>query len=336
MAKPYVKTPRNDEDLGLLQQENLHRVMTWCRLRANYSDAPIPTAKDPNLKMKKGQLITGRQAGAGMLNMKPSTFRNSLKKLEDLGLITVTPHSKFSVITVVELLGEDGLRTDEKLNSEEIRTDGEQAESLEPCGNTVDTSTNKDSYRTERGHNDDQNGTLYKKKNKNKKEDAGNSSSNTDNFDCSEDESSTEKKLFLDGAEKKGPQNLKVPQPAKSSNQIPPKYLEYAEVFYKQLIQDFPEKSKFIKVDSKTIKKGADTIRKLEQIDKYSLENDIHPALNYALYYDSFWVNQISSLATLRNKRGNSDLHKFANLFVSYQLSAKKNEHEKSLGGLAI
>lgn len=68
-------------------------------LKATHKDYEIMVGLQV-VNLIPGQFITGRKAGAEELKLKPSTFRDYLKSLEKMGMISLKPDNKKTVITV--------------------------------------------------------------------------------------------------------------------------------------------------------------------------------------------------------------------------------------------
>lgn len=99
----------------------------------------------------------------------------------------------------------------------------------------------------------------------------------------------------------------------KNKRNIPSTLIELSEKFLQFQQSQFPELIKEIK-ESK-IEEGAKTVQQLIEIDGFNLDEQIRPALKWAVK-DSFWSNQILSLAGLRKKGGNGE-KKFVNILAS-------------------
>jgi hypothetical protein len=69
---------------------------------------------------------------------------------------------------------------------------------------------------------------------------------------------------------------------------------------------------------ARRILEGALCIDKLVRLDGFDFKKEIVPALEWAVY-DSFWRQNIYSLAQLRKISSRTDLTKFQNIFASYQ-----------------
>ena len=98
------------------------------------------------------------------------------------------------------------------------------------------------------------------------------------------------------------------------------KYHNFSKRFYEYLQREYPEKK--IELKNGKIKHGAETLRKLVEIDKFNLDTEIRPALQWALQ-DDFWTRQVNSLAELRKKRTGAENHKFYNLYQQWKSKNK-------------
>jgi DNA-binding MarR family transcriptional regulator len=70
-------------------------------MRANHKETKI-IFNGTELKLLAGQFITGRFEGSKDCNMKPTTFRDQLKKLNKMGMIEMKSDNKKSVITILK------------------------------------------------------------------------------------------------------------------------------------------------------------------------------------------------------------------------------------------
>lgn len=102
---------------------------------------------------------------------------------------------------------------------------------------------------------------------------------------------------------------------------IPQKYYKFSKDFYDYLSRNGGKK----KYTEEQIRKGADVIRQLVELDKYDLEDEIRPAMRWAMQ-DEFWSAQVRSLSQLRVKSQRNGEKKFDNLFNKY--TAKKQTPE--------
>ena len=104
-------------------------------------------------------------------------------------------------------------------------------------------------------------------------------------------------------------------------------YITYAEVFYDYNYKHFPKHLKEWVIKSKAkqmINEGADEIRKLIEIDKYSFE-DVKKVLHWAVN-DDFWKPNVIRLTGLRNKSKRNGNMKFTNIATKALVDDITNE----------
>ena len=105
----------------------------------------------------------------------------------------------------------------------------------------------------------------------------------------------------------------------------PERFLTTARNYYSYLQSKFPNRK--IQSGNGKAAKGAEALRKLEEIDGFSLEQDVKPALKWALE-DDFWQDKVLSLAELRKKKPGNENHKFFNLYQRYMAENEKKEED--------
>jgi len=106
----------------------------------------------------------------------------------------------------------------------------------------------------------------------------------------------------------------------KERKKLPSDFLEFSRNFLEY--QQKQLGNGLVKITDAKIRAGAEAIDKLVRIDGYSLQNDIRPALAWAVH-DDFWAAQIRGLAGLRKKGNNGEL-KFNNLYAKFISSKPK------------
>lgn len=89
----------------------------------------------------------------------------------------------------------------------------------------------------------------------------------------------------------------------------------------KQQKKNFPNIVK--EITNNMILSGADTLEKLERIDKYDFKKEIKPALLWAVK-DKFWSRNIITCASLRNKSKSNEMKKFQNILLSWSGTPEK------------
>jgi phage replication O-like protein O len=111
------------------------------------------------------------------------------------------------------------------------------------------------------------------------------------------------------------PQNGSKPIPQNGTHQIkkekkeiPDNFLAFSKRFLKYQQSQFPKVIKSI--TERTIIQGASVLQELVRIDGHDFENEICPAIRWAVQ-DSFWGDKLLSLATLRDRKKSGDLTKF-------------------------
>jgi len=118
------------------------------------------------------------------------------------------------------------------------------------------------------------------------------------------------------------------PQKKGKKGKIPSTFFDMSKNFLEYQQQQLGEK--LVKVTDKKIQDGAEVIEKLTRLDGYDLDEDIRPALAWAVH-DDFWSKQVRSLASLR-KYGNNGEMKFVNLLSQYykRNGNKPNQNKQS------
>ena len=77
----YVKLYRQSIESSVFQNANLWKVWTYCLMRANHKENKILFHGD-EITLTPGEFVVGRIGGSKDCNMKQSTFRDQLKKLQ--------------------------------------------------------------------------------------------------------------------------------------------------------------------------------------------------------------------------------------------------------------
>lgn len=91
----FIKVNRNILNWRWYCDENTFRVFFHLLLKANFKDGEFQTHT-----IKRGQLVTGRKALAQELNISERKIRTALEHLKSTNEITITPTSKYSIITI--------------------------------------------------------------------------------------------------------------------------------------------------------------------------------------------------------------------------------------------
>lgn len=91
----YVKLPRTMLEWGWLDDGNTVRVYLVLLLSANWKDTEWH-----GIKLKRGQLITGRKQLAEKCHLSEQEIRTALKHLKSTNEITIEAKRQFSIITI--------------------------------------------------------------------------------------------------------------------------------------------------------------------------------------------------------------------------------------------
>lgn len=99
MQRGYVKVWRKIEDSGLIQIPNTLALFMYILLNATYKDRKVGTPTGV-VELKRGQYISGRIELAKKLKQTEQQIRTSLKRLEELQILTSKSTNRYSVYTI--------------------------------------------------------------------------------------------------------------------------------------------------------------------------------------------------------------------------------------------
>lgn len=100
MAQGWVCVHRKLLDNPIFKNDKLFRVFMFCLLRAQHT-AGDQLVGDSVVYLDKGQLATGRISISEQTGLSQQNVRTAISKLEKLGILTIKPTTKYSVITMV-------------------------------------------------------------------------------------------------------------------------------------------------------------------------------------------------------------------------------------------
>jgi len=135
MERGYVKIWRKSFDSVVFANKDLWYLWSWCLLKATYKTRYISVTTGKGEKVVKlcpGQFIFGRNSAASELKEKPTTIRRRIKKLEELGNISLKSDTHYTVISVCNW---ELYQSDDKKNG--------QATDTQMTGNGHPNDTNK-------------------------------------------------------------------------------------------------------------------------------------------------------------------------------------------------
>jgi hypothetical protein len=108
----YIKVYRKLLTSAVFQSERLLKIWIWCLIRANWHEATC-FFEGKEIPLEQGQFITGRFAGSDECGMNAGTFYKCIKKLEEIGNITIKSDNKKSIISIVNYSSYQGDIIDE-------------------------------------------------------------------------------------------------------------------------------------------------------------------------------------------------------------------------------
>lgn len=90
------------EDSPVFANPELLQIFLWLLNRARHKPGHLPLKSGQVVSLKAGEGIVGREAAARELGMSPSTFRNRLGKLKDMGVVKLdTKDKSFTRFSIV-------------------------------------------------------------------------------------------------------------------------------------------------------------------------------------------------------------------------------------------
>ncbi len=97
----FIALHRRLLDNPIFYNADLLQLFLYCCLKANYKDNEF-IFNDEMIKVKRGDLITGRKELSKALKQKEPTVYKRLKLLEKLGYIGIKSTNKFSIISILK------------------------------------------------------------------------------------------------------------------------------------------------------------------------------------------------------------------------------------------
>ena len=99
MSQGWVCVHRQLLDNPIFKNDKLFRVFMYCLLKASHTDHD-QLVGDCIVKLKSGDLATGRNAISTGTGLTTQNVRTALSKLEKLDILTSKPTNKFSIISI--------------------------------------------------------------------------------------------------------------------------------------------------------------------------------------------------------------------------------------------
>ena len=100
MPQGWVCVHRQILDNPIFKNDKLFRVFMYCLLKASHSNND-QLVGDAVVRVKKGELVSGRKAISRDTNLTEMNVRTALEKLKKLKILTIKSTKKYSIISIV-------------------------------------------------------------------------------------------------------------------------------------------------------------------------------------------------------------------------------------------
>lgn len=103
MNNTYILLARSLLDSEVFASQKMLKIWVWCLLKANYKDRKVPLKVgrgERTITVKRGQFLFGRFKAEDELFIDGSTIYKIMKKLEELGNISIKSNNQYSIITI--------------------------------------------------------------------------------------------------------------------------------------------------------------------------------------------------------------------------------------------
>jgi len=101
MENGYIKIWRKIIDSSFFMDSYALHLAIYCLLKANHKETRV-IFDNKEILLKRGQFITGRYSLSSATGINPSTVRNKLALLKNIGFLDSTSTNKFSIITITK------------------------------------------------------------------------------------------------------------------------------------------------------------------------------------------------------------------------------------------
>ena len=102
MSLGWIKLHRKLVDNPIFKNDKLFRVFMYCLLKASHKEHD-QLVGDSVVALKSGQLATGRKAISNATGLSEQNIKTAFSKLKALGILTIKPTNKYSIITIAKL-----------------------------------------------------------------------------------------------------------------------------------------------------------------------------------------------------------------------------------------
>jgi len=143
MNRGYVKVWRKIDDSGLIQLPNTLALFMHLLLNASHKDRKLGTPTGV-IDLKRGQFVSGRIELAARLKQTEQQIRTSLKRLEDLAIISINVTNRYSVYTIENYsIYQDTNEANNQQITNKQPTDNQQTTTKQECNNETIEELNK-------------------------------------------------------------------------------------------------------------------------------------------------------------------------------------------------
>lgn len=143
----FILLYRKTIESRVFRNEGLLKVWVWCLLKASYKErwVTMKTGKSEiEIKILPGQFVYGRLSAGKELNMKPSTVRNRMKKLENMQNVDIKEDRQYSIISIINWDSYQNDKYKEDIKEDNQRTTKGQPKDTNKKVNKVNKEENKD------------------------------------------------------------------------------------------------------------------------------------------------------------------------------------------------
>ena len=103
MDNGFIILSRGIIDSDVFASQKLLKIWVWCLCRASFKDRTIPISVGKGesiVNIKRGQFIFGRHKAEDELFIDGSTIYKAMKKLQEIGNITIKSNNQYSIVTI--------------------------------------------------------------------------------------------------------------------------------------------------------------------------------------------------------------------------------------------
>jgi len=148
----YIFLHRKSLFSQVFQDESLWKLWTWCLLKASYKERWVSMKSGKGtvqVKIMPGQFIYGRESAAKELKCTPSTIRNRMEKLKNIGNLDIEKDSKYSIISIINWDTYQSRENPEDSEEDSQRTAKGQPKDTNNKGNNSNKGKKENSYSSD-------------------------------------------------------------------------------------------------------------------------------------------------------------------------------------------